>query len=130
MQSNGVHDPVLLMASTAGGRAFTLGRMAFDAVLMVGVHERRASAGHVDPVAFGTGLILRAHFGVYNTVLVAVVADDTVFGLGALVTIVVIKGDGGAAVSLELFEFQDQRMGRLGRVKQQRDGEIGAGKGV
>ena len=40
------------------------------------------------------------------------------------------EGDGGAAVSLELFGFQGQRMGRPDEAKQQRDGETGAGKGV
>ena len=63
-------------------------------------------------------------------VFAAVVADDTVFDLGALVMVVVIEGDGGAAVSLELFGFQGQRMGRPDEAKQQRDGETGAGKGV
>jgi len=71
--------------------------MAFDAVLVVGTHERRASAGHVGLVAFGTGLIFRAHLGVYDAVFAAVVADDTVFDLGALVMVVVIEGDGGAS---------------------------------
>ena len=122
--------PVLLVASAASGRALVLGRMAFDAVLVVGTHERRASAGHVGLVAFGTGLIFRAHLGVYDAVFAAVVADDTVFDLGALVMVVVIEGDGGAAVSLELFGFQGQRMGRPDEAKQQRDGETGAGKGV
>ena len=128
MQPDGVHDPVLLVASAASGRALVLGRMAFDAVLVVGTHERRASAGHVGLVAFGTGLIFRAHLGVYDAVFAAVVADDTVFDLGALVMVVVIEGDGGAAVSLELFGFQGQRMGRPDEAKQQRDGETGRKK--
>lgn len=58
------------------------------------------------------------------------VADDTVFDFGALVMVVVIEGDGGAAVGLELFGFQGQRMGRPDEAKQQRDGEAGTGKGV
>ena len=41
--------------------------------------------------------------------------------------VVVIEGDGGAAVGLELFGFQGQRMGRPDEAKQQRDGEAGTG---
>ena len=103
MQPDGVHEPALLVAGAASGRPLVLGLVAFDAVLVVGTHERRAPAGHAGLVAFGTGLIFRAQFWVDDAVLAAVVADDTVFDFGALVMVVVIEGDGGAAVEIAPF---------------------------
>ena len=119
----------LLVTAAAGGRTLVLGRMAFDAVLVEGTHERGAPAGHACLVALGTGLIFRTEFGIDDAVFAAVVTDDAVFDLGAFVVGVVIKDDGRTAGRLELFGFQGQRVGRPDEAKQQRDGKAGAGKG-